>query len=266
MRVSSGILLALPALAIAEEQQIPILDKVKGFFNKASAAVSSTISASMPSAPVEAAASEAAAKVVEVVQHPLTLENWKEVLTVDPTASPPTTQDWLVFTTGGNNTCFGLCGNATKAWNASTPLIAAMPNAPKLAYLDCETEGILCNSWSIHAPSLYLFQIPKPLPDQSAPVPVARYQALNRTTTTAETIKKLIVDNEIAEIEPYWGHFHPFNGTMQQYNLAVPYGYFTYGFSKMPSWLPMIIISFVSRSFMGNRMAAGPTPAQRAPR
>lgn len=129
MRVSSGILLALPALAIAEEQQIPILDKVKGFFNKASAAVSSTISASMPSAPVEAAASEAAAKVVEVVQHPLTLENWKEVLTVDPTASPPTTQDWLVFTTGGNNTCFGLCGNATKAWNVRTPQHAASRNA-----------------------------------------------------------------------------------------------------------------------------------------
>lgn len=120
MRVSSGLLLALPALAAAEEQQIPILDKVKGFFNKASAAVSSTISASMPSAPLDTATSEAAAKVAEVIQYPLTLENWKEVLTVDPTASPPTTQDWLVFSTGGNNTCFGLCGNVTKAWNVCT--------------------------------------------------------------------------------------------------------------------------------------------------
>ena len=90
MRFSSGILLALPALAVAEEQ-VPLLDKVKGFFNKATAAAA--------------------------IQYPITLENWKEVLTVDPTASPPTTQDWLIFTTGGNTTCFGLCGNATKAWN-----------------------------------------------------------------------------------------------------------------------------------------------------
>jgi len=259
MRFSSGLVLALPALAVADEQ-IPLLDKVKGFFNKATAAVSASIS-SMPSAPVDTATSKVAAKVAEVIQYPITLENWKDVMTVDATASPSTTQDWLVFTTGGNNTCFGLCGNVTTAWNASLPFIAAMPNAPKFAYLDCETEGVLCNSWSVGAPSLYYFQIPKPLADQSAPVPTARYLPLNRTSTTAETIKKLIIDNEIEEVEPYIGHFHPFNGTLQQYNLAVPYGHATYWFSKMPSWMPMILISFLSRSFMSKRMA-GPTPAE----
>jgi hypothetical protein len=115
MRFSSGILLALPALAVAEEQ-VPLLDKVKGFFNKATAAVSASIP-SMPSAPVDTATSKAASNTAAAIQYPITLENWKEVLTVDPTASPPTTQDWLIFTTGGNTTCFGLCGNATKAWN-----------------------------------------------------------------------------------------------------------------------------------------------------
>ncbi|KAI2484623.1 hypothetical protein Ptr902_03563 [Pyrenophora tritici-repentis] len=259
MRFSSGLVLALPALAVAEEQ-IPILDKVKGFFNKATAAVSASIS-SMPSAPVDTATSKVAEKVAEVIQYPITLENWKEVMTVDATTSPPATQDWLVFTTGGNNTCFGLCGNVTKAWNASLPFIAAMPDAPKFAYLDCETEGVLCNSWSVGAPSLYYFQIPKPLADQSAPVPTARYLPLNRTATTAETIKKLIIDNEIEKVEPYTGHFHPFNGTLQQYNLAVPYGHATFWFAKMPSWMPMIVISFLSRSFMSKRMS-GPTPAE----
>ncbi|CBX93548.1 hypothetical protein IAQ61_009238 [Plenodomus lingam] len=262
MRFSSPLLLALPALAVAEQQQIPLLDKIKGFFSQATAAVSSAIP-SVPSSPVEAAKEAAAAKVVEVIQHPLTLENWKEVLTVDPTASPPTTQDWLVFSTGGNSTCFGLCANVTKAWNASLPLIAAAPNPPKFAYLDCETENILCNSWSIGAPSLYYFQIPKPLADQSAPVPTVRYQPLNRTSTTVDTIKKLILDKEIEKVEPYEGIFHPFNGALQQYNLAVPYGYATWGFSKMPSWMPMIIISFLSRSFMSKRMA-GPTPREAA--
>jgi hypothetical protein len=115
MRFSSGLLLALPALAVAEEQ-VPLLDKVKGFFNKATAAVSASIP-SMPSASVDTATSKAASNAAAAIQYPLTLENWKETLTVDATASPPTTQDWLVFTTGGNTTCFGLCANATKAWN-----------------------------------------------------------------------------------------------------------------------------------------------------
>ncbi|KAL5118933.1 hypothetical protein ACEQ8H_003062 [Pleosporales sp. CAS-2024a] len=257
MRFSSSLLLALPAIAAAEEQ-VPLLEKVKGFFIKATAAVTSSLPA-VPSNPIKAAAEQAAAIVV--VQHPLTLQNWKEVLTVDPTASPPTTQDWLVFVTGGNTSCFGMCGNATKAWNTSLPLLAVKPNAPKFAYLDCEAEPVLCNSWSVGTPSLYYFQIPKPLADQSAPVPTARYQPLNRTSTTAQTYKDLIVGNEIEKVAPYEGPFHPFNGDLQKYNLAVPYGYVTWGFSKMPSWLPMILVSFFSRSFMGKRMNPGP-PAQ----
>ncbi|KAF7676237.1 hypothetical protein GT037_005742 [Alternaria burnsii] len=251
MRFSSGILLALPVLAVAEEQ-VPLLDKVKGFFNKATAAVSASIP-SMPSAPVDTATSKAASNAAAAIQYPITLENWKEVLTVDPTASPPTTQDWLIFTTGGNTTCFGLCGNATKAWNASLPIMAAKTNAPKFAYLDCEAEPILCNAWSVGAPALYYFQVPKPMADQSAPVPTVRYQPLNRTSTTTETFKKLIVDNDIEQVTPYEGPFHPFNGALQQYNLAIPYGYVTWGFSKMPSWMPMIIISFLSRSFMSKQ-------------
>lgn len=115
MRFSSTLLLVLPAIAVAEEQ-IPLLDKVLGFFNKATAAVSSAIPAS-PSAPINAAAEKGAAKAAAAIQHPITWDNWRETLTVDPTASTPTTQDWLVFVTGGNKTCFGLCGNATKAWN-----------------------------------------------------------------------------------------------------------------------------------------------------
>jgi hypothetical protein len=125
-----------------------------------------------------------------------------------------------------------------------------MPNAPKFAYLDCETQSILCNSWSVGAPSLYYFQVPKPLADQSAPVPTVRYSPLNRTSATSETFKKLIVDNKIEQVEPYEGMFHPFNGALQQYNWAIPYGYATWAFSKMPSWMPMILVSFLSRSFM----------------
>lgn len=118
MRFSSTLVLALPAIAVAE-QQIPLLDRIKGYVAQLTASVSSAVPAA-PSNPINAATNKAAAKAAEAIQHPLTLENWKEVLTVDPTASPPTTQDWLIHITGGNTTCFGLCGNATKAWNVSS--------------------------------------------------------------------------------------------------------------------------------------------------
>jgi hypothetical protein len=115
MRFSSTLLLALPALALAEDQ-VPLADKVKGLWGKLTSAVSSAVPAVPSAAPVEATT----AKVAEVVQHHLTLDNWKQVLTVDPTVSTPTTQDWVVFVTGGNVTCFGFCGNATKAWTVSS--------------------------------------------------------------------------------------------------------------------------------------------------
>ena len=115
MRFSSALVFALPALSLAE-QQVPLFDKLKGYLNKATAAVSSAV----PSAPFNAAAQKAASKAAEAIQYPLTMQNWKEVLTVDPTVSVPTTQDWLVFVTGGNDTCFGMCGNVTMAWNVCT--------------------------------------------------------------------------------------------------------------------------------------------------
>lgn len=117
MRFSTTAVLALPALALAE-QQIPLLEKVKGFFNQATASVASVIPSapSVPSSPVAAAAAKAAA----AVQHNITLENWKETLTIDPTVSAPATQEWLIFVTGGNSTCYGFCEPAEKAWNVST--------------------------------------------------------------------------------------------------------------------------------------------------
>lgn len=109
---------------------------------------------------------------------------------------------------------------------------------------------MLCNSWSVGPPSLYYFQIPKPLADQSAPAPTARYITLNRTSTTVDTFKTLVLDKEYEKTEPYEGLWHPFNGKLQEFGVAIPVGYAIWGFSKMPSWLPMILISFLSRSFM----------------
>lgn len=120
MRPSSALFIAFAASAAAENQ-VPLFDKLKGYFNQATAAISSAVPAA-PSNPVKAAS----AKVTESVQHELTLENWKDVLTVNPTVSTPATQEWLVYITGGNTTCFGLCGNATQAWNVCLPVDMAL--------------------------------------------------------------------------------------------------------------------------------------------
>lgn len=238
---------------------MPLFEKVKGFLNKAKDAVTSAIPAA-PS-PLDAGA----AKVVTSVQHELTAENWKDTLTVDPTVSAPVTQDWLVFITGGNTTCFGFCGNVTKAWNTSLPLLSAKPSSPKFAILDCEAQPVLCNSWAVSPPSLYYFQIPKPLADQSAPAPTVRYRTLNRTSTTVETFKSFVLDEEYEKVEPYEGLWHPFNGKLQEFGVAMPVGYAVWAFAKMPSWLPMILISFLTRSFMSRRTAARvPTAAPAA--
>lgn len=112
MRFSSTLLLALPALAVAQEQ-VPLADKVKGWFNKAQSYVSSAVPA------VPSPADAGAAKVAEYVVTPLKHDNWKSVITPDASAAGTGPEEWMIFVTGGNKTCYGLCGNVTAAWNVS---------------------------------------------------------------------------------------------------------------------------------------------------
>jgi len=257
MRFSSSVVLALPALALAQEQ-VPLADKIKGWLNQAQSFVSSAVP-SVPS-PVDAGA----AKVAEHVETSLTLENWQSVLSADPSATTAGPEDFMVYITGGNKTCYGLCGNATEAWNESVALLSASPSAPKLAVLDCENEPILCNAWAVGPPSIYYFSIPHALADQSASAPLAYYILLNRTSVTASEITAISTKETYKTTAPYEGIWHPFTGLIAQYQLGMPIGYVIWGFSKMPSWLPMILISFFSRSFMGRRAAApqgGAAPA-----
>ena len=125
---SASLVVAFSTLALAQDQ-VPLVDKLKGWFNQATAAVASAV----PAAPAPADA--ARGKVADQLQTELTLENWKEVLTVDPTASTPTTQEWLVYITGGNTTCYGACGNTTKAWNVSVVAIPSYANCIRSSHV-----------------------------------------------------------------------------------------------------------------------------------
>lgn len=111
MRFTSFITL-LPALALAQEQ-VPLADRVQGWFNKAKNLVPTAV----PADPIQ----KMAEKVTEKRVTALTMQNWQSILT--PTEEA---QDWYVFVTGGNKTCFGRCETAEKAFNVSSrPLRAS---------------------------------------------------------------------------------------------------------------------------------------------
>lgn len=92
--------------------------------------------------------------------------------------------------------------------------------------------------------------LPKPLADQTKPATTVRYIQLNRTSVTASEITELSTKEKYKNTAPYEGYFHPFDGLIATSGASVPLGYVFWAFAKMPSWLPMILISVLSRSFM----------------
>ncbi|KAE9988013.1 hypothetical protein EG328_000957 [Venturia inaequalis] len=261
MRYSSAIL-ALPALALAQDQ-VPLADKVRGWFKQAQEYLPTA--ASVPSVipnPVDAGASF----VAEAVVHELNLTNWQSIVAPSPSAQTAGPEEWMIFLTGGNTTCYGLCGNVTKEWTKSVALLEATASPPKFASIDCETEQILCNSWSVGPPSIVHVLLPAPLADQSKPATTVRFIPLNQVNTTASDIVELHTKSTYLDTEPYEGIWHPFDGLFATTGANVPIAYVMWGFAKMPSWLPMIAISMLSRRFMGRNVpqrapAAGPAPA-----
>ena len=262
MRFTPTALLAFSTLALAEEQA-PLFDKLKGYFNKATAAVASNVPSALPH-PIDAGAAKVASSVVQQLH----LSNWQDVLTPDASAKGQGAEEWMVYFTGGNKTCFGACDNADKAFNVrqtkkvirqalltetfqlASAMLTASSNTPKLAMADCETEGVLCDLLAVNPPSIYHMLLPQPLADQSKPATTVRYISLNHTEVTSKQIAEIHTKETYKEVTPYEGFFHPFDSIIAKTGLNVPLGYVIYGFSKMPSWLPMILVSFVSRTIM----------------
>jgi hypothetical protein len=252
MRASS-VLLALPALSAA--QQIPLLDNVvgqiKGFFAQASETASSAIpAASSAAASIPNPIDAATAKVAEVQVPALTLANHKELIQPGAATASPGIDEWMVFVTGGNATCFGTCKRPEEAFNGSVTLLSATPNPPSLAYLNCDQDPVLCNAWGVSPPRVLHIQLPQPLADQSTPATTVRAISFNRTTISAPEIAAIHLQETYKQTAPYEGFFHPFNGPLAEYGLAIPVGYAIWGFSKIPSWAFMIGVSFISRNIM----------------
>ena len=248
---TSPMLLALPALASAQ-QQFPIVDQitnqVKSFFGQASASISSAAPSIPTSIPNPIAAS--AAKYANLNVDRLTLNNHKSLLQPGAATASPGLEEWMIYVTGGNKTCFGRCELAETAWNESIGLMSASSSTPHFAMLDCETEPVLCYAWAVNPPQVVHMLLPQPLPDQSTPATSVRSIKLNVTTVTAPEIAAVHLQEMYKNTAPYEGFWHPFNGPLAQYGLNVPAGYLIWGFSSIPSWMFMIAVSFASRSVM----------------
>ena len=101
MRLSTT-LLCLPLLATAD--QTPLAEKAAGWIAKAKDMLPNA-----PPNPVDAGA----AKVAEKTVTKFTWNNWERKLA--PSSDGP--QEWLIYVTGGNKTCYGNCTRSDAAWN-----------------------------------------------------------------------------------------------------------------------------------------------------
>ncbi|THX31990.1 hypothetical protein D6D10_08225 [Aureobasidium pullulans] len=253
------VVLALPAMAAAQ-QQVPLLEQAKGWLNNFIGAATSNVNSASSAAASAASgvpnpAYAAAGKVQQLTVTDLTKENYLQVMKPGAATASPGIEDWMVYTTGGNRTCFGMCNRADEEWIKAVPLLSAAPSAPQLARLDCEKEPQLCNAWGAGAPSVIYIQLPQPLPDQTTPATTVYFLPLNRTTVSAQDFVSIATEKAFfKERTPYEGFFHPFDGILAKTGLAIPFGWVVYGFSVMPSWALMIGISFFSRTFMSKRM------------
>lgn len=253
MRFASATLLALPLLAAAAQQQSP-LDQVKEqaqyYFDK----LSSFLPTPNPQHPVDAVAAKLEGKNVNA----LTIDNWKSTLQSSSRSYSESPQEWWVLITGGNKTCYGQCAKVETAFNETAAIFAATKSTPHLAYVNCDYQPILCNSWAAGPRTMWIFEVGAP----GTPVDI-HILDLNTTTTDAKMLTELHTKRSWANRPKYEGYFHPFDGPIAQYGLAQPLAYVIWIFSVIPSWAFMIGVSFLSRTMMS---VMWKHPAQPAPR
>lgn len=99
----------LVGIALAQDAQTPLKEKAAGWFDKAKA----YIPAGAPSIPNPIDAGAAAVEEKRVTR--INIRNYQRLLKPKLEGE----EEWLIYLTGGNKTCFGRCGKTDAAWNVS---------------------------------------------------------------------------------------------------------------------------------------------------
>ena len=153
------------------------------------------------------------------------------------------------------------------------PLLSAGVNPPRLGYLDCDKEQVLCAAWVASVPAIWHFAVPQATrgatvqaPGQASGPTHLHVKNLNSTTVSAQDILKIHTEKTYLEDEEYTGFLHPTDGLLAQYGLTQPLGYALWFFGTTPSWMLMIGISFISRQIMSSRMNRRTQPATQPPK
>ena len=247
MQLTHSLFLALPALATAQQSQKPLGAQFQSWFDKARSYIPNGVPA-VPSAvkdPVGASAAKIAAKTVK---H-LSITNFEEWLTPDPSAAK-SPQEYMILVSGGNKTCAGQCVQLEKEWNETVSLLAADPTAPSMGYINCDTEGPLCNTWQAQPPTIWHIQRPIAKADQSTPASTVYINYLNVTATSAGDMVALHTGKKFEDGVLYEGYFQPFDGVLAQYGINKAAGYVIYYVGLVPSWTFMLMVTMISRTFM----------------
>jgi len=243
MYLTLALALALPALSAAQAQN-PLLDQAQAWFVKAKSYIPTSVYDAAAD-PVGASAFKIAAKNVT----PLTMANYEAFLTPDPNSSK-SPQEYMVFVSGGNKTCGGHCVKVEKEWNETASIFAADPTAPRLGYINCDVQGVLCATWTAKPPTIWHIQRPVAHADQSTPASTIHINYLNVTETTVGDMVALHSGKKYETGMIYEGYFHPFDGPLAKAGVNKIVGYIMFGFGLVPSWAFMLVISMVSRSVM----------------
>ncbi|UKZ77281.1 hypothetical protein TrVFT333_005001 [Trichoderma virens FT-333] len=239
MRFSAAALVAaLPALSAAQENP---LDQYVAQFQQVLGQVSSYIPTP---AKYDAAAAEES-KTGPLKLSVLGQHNWEETLYAPVTAGAKTPRS-------------GRCDQVEAAFTGAAAKFADLPTTPHMGILNCDDQPILCNAWAAGVGSIWAIEmLPKP-----APIDIYK-KRLNLTTVTTDEIVQLQeagTKEEFTLLESFW---HPFNGKAAELGLSIPLGYLLWAFNLVPQWAFMLIVSFASRSMIGNRARQG--AAARAP-
>lgn len=130
MKTSTIFASVLFGAAFAADAQVPLKDKAQAWLDKAK----SYIPSGTPSVQgvVDSAAAGAAALKVQKVN----IRNYERILSPKLEGE----EEWLIYSTGGNKSCFGHCSRADDAWNVSNmiaPGSASLTQTYRNRFLYC---------------------------------------------------------------------------------------------------------------------------------